>query len=281
MFGVLFLSHLAFSNNALNTSPQDCIDSMHIDVEPVSCYGLRDGYIEVDSIFGGTSPYYYSLDGISFTTHATFDRLWPGEYHLYIRDALGCERSVYLLVDEPEMREIEIVASDSSLMSGESVQLEITGWPDSVPISSVSWRPPALFQDQNVLEQTVTLTAPTSVAAIIYDDKGCNASDQVYIDVAKTKIYFPNVIKPSTPEESFFTVFSEDGLEEIENMQIFGRDGSIVFQKKGFQPNAPNEGWNGYWKGKPVTPGVYSWNALLRFSDGREEIHNGTITVVR
>ncbi|HND89684.1 MAG TPA: hypothetical protein PK971_15230, partial [Saprospiraceae bacterium] len=59
------------------TSPllASCVDSVWWKVESVQCYGLRNGLLRVDTVFGGERPFYFSLDGQTFSTRPEFDRL--------------------------------------------------------------------------------------------------------------------------------------------------------------------------------------------------------------
>lgn len=43
------------------------------------------------SATGGTTPYEYSIDGITYQTGGTFTNLPPGQYTVIVRDAAGCE----------------------------------------------------------------------------------------------------------------------------------------------------------------------------------------------
>ena len=41
------------------------------------------------------------------------------------------------------------------------------------------------------------------------------------------------------------------------NLKIFNRWGEIVYEKNDFMPNDMNAGWNGTYKGKPLSPDVF------------------------
>jgi hypothetical protein len=267
--------------NTLPGKPSDCIDSIHTSVQDVSCFGLRDGAIQIDSVFGGQPPFYYSIDGITFSTHPVFDRLWHGEYQLWIRDALGCERKLFVLVTEPDPIDIYLVASDTVVPSGTPIHLEIKGWPDSLAIGQIQWRPPALFDTQQRMEQSVSLSESVTIAAIVTDLNGCNSTALMDLEIEKVKIYTPNVLKPSVAEEAYFTIFSENSLDRIKYLRVFSRNGSMIFEQSNFPVNNPADGWDGKWQGSLVPPGVYSWTAMIEFADGHIEQQQGSITVIR
>ena len=75
--------------------------------QEISCAGAEDGIISTSAI-GGTSPYTYSIDGITFQNAALFTNLGSGVYTVIIRDSDGIEFSTNSVVlNEPT----EIIAS--------------------------------------------------------------------------------------------------------------------------------------------------------------------------
>jgi len=61
-----------------------------IEIEDTSCGGLDDGKITVVDVAGGTSPYEYTIDGLTWQTSNEFAGLEPIYYSLWVRDANGC-----------------------------------------------------------------------------------------------------------------------------------------------------------------------------------------------
>ena len=55
-----------------------------------STCGSANGEITVSSVTGGTSPYTYSRDGVTFQTSTTFSSLMAGNYTITAKDANGC-----------------------------------------------------------------------------------------------------------------------------------------------------------------------------------------------
>ena len=52
--------------------------------------GNRNGEINITAVSGGTAPYTYSLDGLTYQNTATFTALAAGKYQINIKDANGC-----------------------------------------------------------------------------------------------------------------------------------------------------------------------------------------------
>jgi hypothetical protein len=70
-------------------------------------------------------------------------------------------------------------------------------------------------------------------------------------------------------------------VEEIESMEIFDRWGNMVFLAKSFPPNDPAFAWDGKRDGEEMNPAVFAYRMMARFRDGRREVRNGDITIVR
>jgi hypothetical protein len=257
-----------------------CVDSIRVVVRPVQCFGLRNGVIKVDTVYGGEKPFYYSLDGQSFSTRPVFESLWSGDYTVYVRDASGCILPTEVFVPEPEVLKVTLMASDESVEAGIPIQLKAVVSPENTDIRSISWRPPYLFGSQASLEQEVRLSDTTTIAIEITNHDRCIARDQVTIQIEKTNVYMPNVISTNSSTEAYFTVFAGEGVAKVLSLQIYSRNGSLVFERENFAPNDPLKGWNGRWRGKVVQSGVYPYLAVLEYLDGRKKSFQGSITVL-
>jgi hypothetical protein len=259
-----------------------CIDHVWVQVKPVQCFGLRNGEIHIKEVVGGNAPYWYSLnDSTIKTTRPVFDLLHPGSYVLFVRDADGCLWSDTIVVPEPELLQVKLLAAQSSVESGEPVFLEAQVAPENTAWQSIEWRPPALFADPNVLTQTIYPSESTAVAVIFQDSNGCTARDQVEIAVEKTAVFFPNIIQPGSQQNAYFTVFAGEGVARVVSLEVYDRTGGLVFRRSDFLPNDPISGWNGRYRGRPVQPGSFVWLTVLEFLDGRREQFAGSVSVVR
>ena len=256
------------------------VDSIRAIVTPVQCYGLRNGVIHVDTVFGGERPFFYSLDGQTFTTNPTFDRLWAGEYQLYVRDASGGTKKWLVAVKEPAELQIKLVVSETTVVAGAPLTLRAVVNVEPEFLQQIEWRPPVLFSTQDTLRQTVSISESTQFAVIVRDQNGCEVRDAVAVEVEQTNLYFPNVIKPGSASDAYFTVFSGEGVRRVISLQIYSRGGSLVFERLDFPPNAPLEGWGGRWNGIAAQAGVYPYLAEVEFWDGKKVKYEGTVTVV-
>lgn len=257
-----------------------CVDSVWWQVEPVQCFGLRNGLLRVDTVFGGEQPYYFSLDGQTFSTRPEFDRLWAGTYTVYVRDASGCITVWPVEVSEPEELVVDLSTDLNSVEAGQPVHLQAAVWPEDARITAIDWRPPFLFSNPNSLEQMAFPTVTTTFAVEVVDDHQCVARAQVTVEISRTSVYFPNAIMPTSNSDDYFTVYAGEGVAEVLRLQVFARTGEMVFERQHFEPNDPLKGWNGKLKGRRIQAGAYVWVALIAYLDGTVRPFSGTVTVV-
>lgn len=55
-----------------------------------TCIGKNEGKVHLNKVSGGSSPYSFSLDSLSFSQTSSFEGLSLGQYVLYIKDSNGC-----------------------------------------------------------------------------------------------------------------------------------------------------------------------------------------------
>jgi gliding motility-associated-like protein len=95
-------------------------------------------------------------------------------------------------------------------------------------------------------------------------------------------VYIPNVFSPNDDGiNDKWTLFSDADIEEISLMEVFTRWGDLVFRKEKFDPNDPDLGWDGTFKGDELNPGVYVYRIDILYGDGLRDQLAGDITIVK
>lgn len=118
-----------------------------------------------------------------------------------------------------------------------------------------------------------------------------NCPDTFRIESAVTgkvsgELVFPNAFTPansgptggvydprSFDNDIFFPLY--EGVEAYK-LEVFNRWGELVFVSDDVRV-----GWDGYYRDRPAKQDVYVWKAFARFSDGRETILKGDVTLLR
>ncbi|MEZ4948170.1 MAG: gliding motility-associated C-terminal domain-containing protein [Saprospiraceae bacterium] len=116
------------------------------------------------------------------------------------------------------------------------------------------------------------------------DENGCKAKDSISfnVDIVR-KVFIPNAFSPNGDGiNDVFMIFGDiPNVAEIESLQIFGRWGELIFEKKNFLPNDETFGWDGYFKNKKMESGVYVYVAKIKFLDGVSHLYSGNLSLVR
>jgi gliding motility-associated-like protein len=118
-----------------------------------------------------------------------------------------------------------------------------------------------------------------------------NCPDTFRIESAVTAkvagdLAFPNAFTPSNSGSSggvydprsytndvFFPIY--EGVEAYK-LEVFNRWGELLFVSDDVRI-----GWDGYYRDRPAKQDVYVWKAYAKFSDGRETILKGDVTLLR
>lgn len=281
LFAFALAAPLRAAENCRDAPPPGCIDSIFCAVTPVLCNGLRTGEFRVVYIEGGTAPFYYSLDGVNFSTNPLFDRLWAGLYRLTVRDSVGClfEKTVFV-PEAPELK-VKLFANKTTVKPNEPFFVLAEVSPPGNEALEISWRPPNLFARQDTLAQKVQLADNESIAIEIKSPAGCVARDHIDIEVEKAAVFVPNVFEPGSQLNGFFTVYAGEGVAVVRSLRVYDRWNRTLFEALDFPPNDPFRGWDGKASGKKSSPGVYNWSAEVEYLSGKREVFAGDVTLLR
>lgn len=257
---------------------------MDILTDPPGCDG-QTGRIRIDTVLGGTGPYLYSIDGgKTFLTTNIFDDLSPGLYQLTVQDMHGCEYSDAVYLPPPVIPAINLGA-DIALEFGDSVKLTALFNIPPYTVDTIIWSPQeGLTFTSNPAVVYAKPFVTTAYTVFIKNKDGCVAEASIRILVNQPNIWAPNAISPNQ-EDGFNDVFlifaGKNAVRQIKTLQIFDRWGNLVFQNQNFQPNDEKQGWDGYFRGKPMNPAVFVWWAEMELTDGQNLHLKGDLTIVK
>lgn len=253
---------------------------LRLEVVGETCFGQNNGSIRVASAQGGISPYRFSLNGGPLTASNAWVNLPPSPYFIQMEDAAGCTLDAAALLPSG-LEFILKLGPDTAIFSGDTLRRFILTDP---PAERLVWQPAysleVLAPDEVLLFPN--FTTAYRVTAINAD--GCTASGVLTIEVIRQRdIYVPNVFAPKgdLTENQTFTVFGGGGIETVALLQVYDRVGRLWFENRNFPANTPSAGWDGAFHSSEAPSGVYLWRAIVRYTDGREILQQGDVTVVR
>ncbi len=247
------------------------------------CKDLTDTNFDF-SASGGTPPYQYATDGVTFSDYHFFEQLIPGTtYQLTIRDANGCELQQTLtlpptyeqMVELPEVLEIKIGESFTIVP-----KLNI---PEGL-VANVRWLPGENLSCIDCLNPQTVALQETSYTIRVIDLFGCTGEATVRIKLDReVDVFIPTAFSPDGDHvNDRFTVFANPHqVRRVIAFQVFDRWGSQVFVAEDFLPNDEDRGWDGHIGNKLPNAGIFVYMAKLELVDGTEIIRKGQVLLVR
>ena len=244
------------------------------------CYGDRNGAIRVTGAAGGASPYVYSLDGISFSSSDYFTGVPAGNYNVRVQDANGCEKSLPLTVGQSDPIQLN-AGDDQSIKLGESAQLQAVISANGTVL--IAWNPPSTLSDPTISAPVARPLETTVYNVTVIDTMGCRVTDEVRVTVVKKRAcYVPTAFSPNGDQNNdFFTIFAGVEVSRIKSMKVFDRWGAMMYEAADFLPNDAGKGWDGYFRGQRLNPGVFVYFIEVEFKDGVTEMLKGDVTLLK
>ncbi len=285
---------LTVTNSALGCSSSDLVvvdaeietPVPEIVISPVSCFGESDGAIDVISVVGGLGPYLFSLNDNAFSTFGNFAFLSPASYKLTIQDANGCENVLFIDLNQPQELNVNLIAfseGDNIIRLGDSILLSALVSIPEDSIDIIRWDPAdsSILSCLNCLQPYAKPIQQTTFTVTV-ESNGCTDSDKLTVLVKKDRpVFVPNVFSPNGDgQNDRFMIFAGPQVTRIKSFLVFNRWGETVYQFFDFQPGN-RIGWDGTFRGQQLDPAVFVWFAEIEFVDGKTELFEGDVTLVK
>ena len=262
-----------------------CADTSTLWVEAEAidliCHDIPEGIIVAEG-HSGAPQYNFSLNGITYQPSPYFYDLDAGDYTVYIQDIKGCENQVDISLSEPPPI-FAFAGPDTVVTLG--YELTLTGdYISNGPVSFV-WTPVenGIISDNQAQFVDIKPYSNGYFEFTIIDEWGCIDRDSVYVRVRIDRpVYAPNIFTANNDgRNDYFSLFAGPAADLIEELSVFDRWGELLYKGENLPLNERNVGWDGYFRGAPVNPGVYVWMAKIHFIDGESLFYSGDLTLVR
>lgn len=166
-----------------------------------------NGSIAVVNVSGGNPPYYFSLNGSSYTSDSVFNNLSYGKYFVVVKDANGCIDSInnIIVTSHPTIIITAKITNASACKNDGSINVKRTGGqsPFKYSIDGINYVSTYIFYN----------LAPGSYTVCVKDKTGCKDSLQ-------------NIVVGSTPAISV-------SLKKTNVSCKNANDGSITIKASG------------------------------------------------
>ena len=252
---------LLFTNNSVQDS-----------IVPILSNGIKvqNGIFNIDTVNWFKIPNTFIANGgEQYLTIGNFDNIikWPS----------GAIGQVYVLIDDVSVCECSFnfsLGNDTTLCIGESLILN-----SNLPNAIFTWQDGS---HDSTFKVTQAGTYWVSAYFVDYNITTYDTIKVAYINCDTVETIIPDIYIPNS-----FTP-NGDGLNDIFNIKtlyefsdykltIFNRWGDMVFDS-----DDVNKGWDGTYKGKFVTYGVYVYQLTATIKDtGEQRKITGRVTVVR
>ncbi|MDX2281477.1 MAG: gliding motility-associated C-terminal domain-containing protein [Saprospiraceae bacterium] len=254
-------------------------------IQQTDCAGNDRGIVTLTTAEGGAGPYLLYVNA-STSQQVTglpleLQPLDPGVFTLTLADANGCTVAASDTIDAPTSLLVDL-GPDQVISFGDSVLLVAMVDGGSL-LETISWNPLTNLTTPGQLSTYVSPERTTTYEIMVVDTAGCKGNDQIRITVDRSKrVYLPNALDPGADApNNYFTVYGGAQVTKVEYLRIYDRWGSLLFENKDFLPNLPEAGWDGKDRGQWVSPGVYVYEVMVAFRDGKTEVYLGDVSVLR
>ena len=189
-----------------------------------------------------------------------------------VKDGYGCGFSVFdtmkVFIDPPVPA---FAGNDTNAVRGVPHQLFSSGGVSYV------WSPAGPLNNPFIKKPLATLYTDTYFRVLVTDAIGCTATDDVFIKVYDGPTYYvPNAFSPNG--DGLNDVFRPIpvGIASTDYFMVFNRFGEQVFQTREWL-----KGWDGKFKGKDASMGVYTWMLKGKDKNGKVVEMKGTVVLMR
>ena len=237
---------------------------------PEVCNAVAQIYAE-----GGNAPYHYQWDNNSH--QPVRENLCVGEYSVKITDMRNCEVTLQFSIKDSSLFPDEVTAwaSADTVYDGDHIDLHATEWSDF----SYHWQP-AGVSNANSANASATPQTSTTYIVTVKDQYGCEKKDSVFVYVIEVLceepyIFVPNAFSPNHDRKNDILFVRGEFIDTF-IFRIYNRWGEMVFQTTDL-----NVGWDGTYKGKDCTTGVYDYYLEVDCLGYKKFFKKGNVTLLR
>ena len=261
------------------------------DFADIRCFGDLTT-IRLESVSGGSGvideDYRVSVNGSSFQpVDQTFQVPGGVVVPITVIDPSECAAEDEVLIPAPPAITVRLPET-LEVELGDSIRLRPDVFPGGAPLllDSITWTPDTTisFRNGNLADPYVSPLVATTYTITVRDEDGCSQSASVFVEVDRNRnVFIPSAFSPNSDgvnEE--FKVLTGPGVESIQFLRVYNRWGNLLFSEEDVPLNdfgqAP--GWDGTFKGRLVSQGVYVYVCEVTFLDGRTLLYKGDVTVM-
>lgn len=168
---------------------------------------------------------------------------------------------------------------DHRIVAGQSVRLVANG----THTDFYKWSPP---NDLSCTECAAPLATPketTTYKVVASNRFGCLAEDEVtiFISCDNSQVFIPNTFTPNGDGLNDRFYLSGSGIAVVDRIRVYNRWGELIWETRNIQAGEELKGWDGTYKGEPLTPDVYVYIVDATCLNGTPMQLKGDISLIR
>ena len=223
------------------------LEIISFDVQAVSCYGKKDGILNLN-VRGGIGPYKVNLeDGIEFTGNLNLAEVEQGLYELTVVDKNGCSVPLNFEITSPPALEVDVRLTKPACPGGSNG--ELFAFPAGGKAPYIYY-----WDEENATGNAITGLPKGTYSISVLDAQGCISKGTGVVTEKAPEVRMPTGFNPSRDGGLF------EGVSNCEidfDVWIFNRWGQLIYQGK--------EGWNGLVNGENAPLGTYTFLMQYNF----------------
>jgi len=210
--------------------------------------------------FPGATPSTSSLQNPANICYDT-----PGFYDVTLVAAGGCATDTKVKPAYIETKQLPIVdiGNDTTICTNEPLQLNAGN-----PGSTYQW-------STGEISQTITIDTSGTYGLRVTHANGCQDSATIVVNIGNCYLFIPNSFSPNGDGVNDVLFVRASGIKNI-LLRIYNRWGEKVFET-----NDITQGWDGTYKGKELSPGVFVYYIKGVFEETTSIYQKGNVTLIR
>ena len=261
----------------VNPTPQ-----FEVDFDHPACYGENNGhiFIHLEGDSDGNETFIFQGQNVD---DSEFGDLAAGVYEVNVVSSAGCEGSPQSVELENPEEIIVDLGEDLTADFGDEIRIALSTNASPEEILSIEWALNGQVLETDETELTFTLERTSTVTVHITTEKGCEARDEMTVQMRDPSVYIPNAFRPGSgiQSNSVFGPMGTETVEEIILFRIFDRWGNKLYEVENISPELGLHFWDGTSDGEALNPGVYVFNLSYLDVTGQVHTKSGEFSLLR
>jgi gliding motility-associated-like protein len=174
-----------------------------------------------------------------------------------------------------------ILLSSINSELGDSLRPNLT---TTFDYDSIVWTPSEDLSCLDCLNPWIHATTNKTYTITLFNKDGCHISATITVFVSQTAaVFVPNIFSPNGDNlNDRMMIYSKEGrIKTIDQFVIYDRWGEIIYSESGTNlDDGSHRGWDGYFDGQKVIPGVYVYQIGITLVNNKTQMLAGSVTLL-